>query len=135
VISICIIGAHGKKGHGAKFYCPITNLKHHLSAVQYVDNTDLLHIDLSKDKTVNEVHRAIQESVNSLGNLVIAVGGVLQPNKSFYSIILFKWKDGGGHTLITHCVENLELRSPFQEGRRRLLITSELIMQRKPWEL
>jgi hypothetical protein len=37
--------------------------------------------------------------------------------------------------LITHCVENLELRSPFHEGRRRLLITSELIMQRKPWEL
>jgi hypothetical protein len=26
VISICILGAHRKKGHGAKFYCPITNL-------------------------------------------------------------------------------------------------------------
>jgi hypothetical protein len=26
VISICIIGAHGKKGHGAKFICPITRL-------------------------------------------------------------------------------------------------------------
>jgi hypothetical protein len=33
VISICILGAHGKKGHGAKFYCPITNLQHHLSAI------------------------------------------------------------------------------------------------------
>ena len=26
VISICILGAHGKKGHGAKFYCPITKI-------------------------------------------------------------------------------------------------------------
>jgi hypothetical protein len=26
VISICILGAHRKKGHGAKFYCPITKL-------------------------------------------------------------------------------------------------------------
>jgi hypothetical protein len=33
VISICILGAHGKKGHGAKFYCPISNLQHHLSAI------------------------------------------------------------------------------------------------------
>ncbi len=52
VISICIIGAHGKKGHGAKITCPITQLKHHLSAILYVNNTDLLHIDLSRDETV-----------------------------------------------------------------------------------
>jgi hypothetical protein len=95
VISICIIGAHGKKDHSAKFYCPITNLKHHLSTILYIDDTDLLHIDLSKDKTVDEVHRAIQESVNSWGNLLITTGGVLQPNKCFYSIISFGWKDGG----------------------------------------
>jgi hypothetical protein len=77
VISICIIGAHGKKCHGEKFTCPITQLKHHLSAILYVDNTDLLHIDLSKDETVDEVHRAIQDSVYSWGNLLIAIGGVL----------------------------------------------------------
>ncbi len=39
VISICIIVTHKKKGHGAKFYCPITNLKHHVSAILYVDDT------------------------------------------------------------------------------------------------
>ncbi len=59
VISICILGAHGKKGHGAKFYCPITNLQHHLLAILYVDNTNLLHIDLTKDETVDKVHAAI----------------------------------------------------------------------------
>jgi hypothetical protein len=50
VISICILNAHGKKGHGAKIVCPITKLKHHLSAILYVDDTDLLHIDLTKDE-------------------------------------------------------------------------------------
>jgi hypothetical protein len=44
VISICITGAHKKKGHGAKFLCPITQLQHHLSAILYVDDTNLLHI-------------------------------------------------------------------------------------------
>ena len=65
VINICIIGAHRKKGHGAKFLCPITQLQHHLSAILYVDDTDLLHIDLTKNKSMDEVHMAIQDSNNS----------------------------------------------------------------------
>ncbi len=36
VISICILNAQGKKEHGAKFVCPITKLKHHLSAILYM---------------------------------------------------------------------------------------------------
>jgi hypothetical protein len=94
VISICILRAHGKKGHGAKSLCPITKLQHHLSAILYVDDTDLLHINLTKDKQVKDVHHAIQESINIWGNLLIATGGVLQPSKCFYSIISFKWTNG-----------------------------------------
>jgi hypothetical protein len=94
VISICILNAHGKKGHGAKFLCPITRLTHHLSSTLYINNTDLLHIDLTKDEMVDEVHAAIQDSVNSWGNLLIATGGALQPNKCFYLIILFEWVSG-----------------------------------------
>jgi hypothetical protein len=93
VISICIIGAHRKKGHGAKFLCPITQLQHHLSAILYVDDTNLLHINLTKNESVNKVHRAIQESVNSWGNLLITTGGVLQLAKCFYSIISFDWNN------------------------------------------
>ena len=59
VISICIVGAHGKKGHGAKFYCPITKVERHLSAIIYVDDTDILHIDLTKDESVEEVLQAM----------------------------------------------------------------------------
>jgi hypothetical protein len=91
VISICILRAHGKKGHGTKFLCPITKLQNHLSAILYVDDTDILDIDLTKDERVKDVHHAIQESVNSWGNLLIATGGVLQLNKCFFSIISFNW--------------------------------------------
>ena len=107
VISICIIGAHGKKGHGAKSTCPITLLKYHLPAILYKDDTDLLHIDLSKDKTVDKVHRSIQDSLYSWGNLLIATGGVLQPTKCFYLIISFNWKDG------KWCYANNALRGEF----------------------
>jgi hypothetical protein len=94
VISIYILRAHGKKGHGAKFLCLITKLQNHLSAILDVDDTDILHIDLTKDERVEDVHHAIQESVNSWGNLLIATGRVLQPNKCFYSIISFEWTNG-----------------------------------------
>ncbi len=53
-----------------------------------------MHIDLTKDEQVEDVQIAIQESVNSWGNLLIATGGVLQPSKCFYSIISFKWTNG-----------------------------------------
>jgi hypothetical protein len=79
-----------KKGHGAKFLCPITKINHHLSAILYVDDTDLLHINLTKDELVEEVHAAIQASINSWGNLLIAMGGALQHSKCFYAIISFE---------------------------------------------
>jgi hypothetical protein len=93
VISICVLGAHGKKGHGVKFYCPISNLQHHLSAILYVYDTNLLHINLTKDESIDKVHVAIQDSINSWGSLLIATNGMLQPSKCFYSIILFEWKN------------------------------------------
>jgi hypothetical protein len=94
VIGIVILNAHGKKGHGAKFICPITKLSSHLSAILYVDNTDLLHINLEEDKPVAKVHALIQVSVNNWGNLLIATSGALQPAKCFYSIISFEWTNG-----------------------------------------
>ena len=90
VISICILQAHGKKGHGAKFICPITKLRQHLSAIIFVNDTDILHIDLTKEEIIEDVHTAIQGSINSWGNLLIATGGALQPKKCFYSIISFE---------------------------------------------
>ncbi len=54
-----------EKGARGKIPVPITKLKHHLSAILYVDDTDLLHIDLTKDERVEDVHITIQESINS----------------------------------------------------------------------
>jgi hypothetical protein len=40
---------------------------------------------------MGKVHAAIQDSLNSWGNLLIATGGALQLSKCFYSIIFYKW--------------------------------------------
>jgi hypothetical protein len=65
VISIVILRAHGKKGHGAKFRCPITNLSAHILAIFYINDTDLLHINFDHDKSVDDAHATIHNSVNS----------------------------------------------------------------------
>ncbi len=65
VISIVILKAHRKKVHGAKFVCPISRLSSHLLAIIYVDDTDLLHINLEEDESVAKVHKAIQTSVTN----------------------------------------------------------------------
>jgi hypothetical protein len=116
VISICIIGAHRKKRHGAKFLCPITQLQHHLSAILYINDTDLLHINLTKNESVDEVHRATQESVTNWGNLLIATGGALQPAKCFYSIISFNWNNGDWSYALNASNDKLGITVPLPGG-------------------
>jgi hypothetical protein len=69
VISIVILKSHGKKVHGATFQCPISHHSANILAILYVDDTDLLHINLDKDETADDAHAAIQNCVNSWGNL------------------------------------------------------------------
>jgi hypothetical protein len=49
-ISITVVCAHKKKGHGATFVCPISKLKFVLSVVLFVDDCDLIHIDMINDE-------------------------------------------------------------------------------------
>jgi hypothetical protein len=91
VISVVILRAHGKKGHGGTILCPITNLSATLSAIFYINNTDLLHINLYGNGTAGDAHLAIQHSVKSWGDLLIATGDTLKPEKCFISIILSEW--------------------------------------------
>ncbi len=59
-----------------------------------MDDTDILHINLTQDESVDKVHDAIQSSINSWGNLLIATGGVLQPSKCFHLVLSFDWSNG-----------------------------------------
>ena len=92
VISIVILGAHKRKGHGGHFVCPISCLTGHLSAILFVDNNDLIHIDMGKDQSAEEAAYDLQSSIDSWGHLLIASGGSLKPEKCFFYLISFVWK-------------------------------------------
>ena len=82
-----VLGAHERKGHVAKFMCPVSLAKEEVSAILFVDDTEVIHFDMEKNETALEAHANLQESVTSRGNLLIASGGALKPIKCFYYLI------------------------------------------------
>jgi hypothetical protein len=62
-ISIVILRAHGVKGHGAHFIAPMSQVRRSLSAILYVNDTDLIHINMEADESIGEVHSAIQRAI------------------------------------------------------------------------
>jgi len=117
VISITILHAHKEKGHGGHFVCPISDLSGHLAAILYVDDTDILHLDMHQDQTVWEAHEALQSSVTNWGKLLLATGGAFKPAKCFYHLIAFKWRgDGTWDYQDSTQNEELDIFVPMPDG-------------------
>ena len=117
VISITILHAHKQKGHGGHFVCPISDLSGHLAAILFVDDTDILHLDLRKDETLSEAHEALQASVHNWGQLLIGTGGAFKPAKCFYHLMSFKWNSSGKWKYAENEKnEELDISVPMPDG-------------------
>jgi hypothetical protein len=117
LISITILNVHKRKGHGAKFLCPISLVRSDLSAVLYVDDTDVIHLDMTKEEDKLETLHLLQRSVDNWGKLLIATGGSLKPSKCFYHLISFSWKtDGSWSYDVNEDEEELTLEIPLPDG-------------------
>ncbi len=66
---------------------PMSLVRRSLLAILYVDDTDLLHINMETEESIVEVHAAIQRAIENWGCLLIATGGTLKPEKCFYHLI------------------------------------------------
>jgi hypothetical protein len=95
VARIIILNAHQHWGHGAKFLCPISLVRSNLSAVLFMDNTNVIHLDMNHRESHLETLEGLQQSVMSWGKLLIATGGSLKPSKCFYHLVSFLWKQDG----------------------------------------
>eukprot|EP00956_Cyclotella_meneghiniana_P010074 scaffold13929_cov79-Cyclotella_meneghiniana.AAC.4 len=95
VVSITIIHAHKKEGHGATFLCPISKRSQKVAGILYVDDTDIIHLNMERVEVMSETHHALQFSLDSWSQLLIATGGSLKPEKCFYYLIGFVWDRQG----------------------------------------
>ncbi len=61
-----------------------------VAGILFVDDTDLLHIDISShNSSANEVHWEMEASIHNWGNLLLATGGELKPKKCSYPLIAY----------------------------------------------
>ena len=54
------------------FLCLITKYRHEAAGILYVDDTDLIHLNLSEEESAEEAHSALQSAVISWSDLLIA---------------------------------------------------------------
>ena len=122
VISIVILNCHKAKGHGAKFLAPASKVRKDLAAVLFVDDNDLLHLDMTREENVWEAFEAMQESVSSWGKLLIATGGALKPIKCFLHLISFDWDKKGNWSYANHEEdEGAKISVPMPDGREEAI--------------
>ena len=117
VISITVLRAHKKKGHGATFMCPISKIKSTLAAILFVDDCDMLHINMVEEETTLETFANMQASVRNWGDLLIATGGAYKPPKCFYHLISFLWDRKGKWSYASnHDDEDFQMVVPMPDG-------------------
>ena len=71
--------------------CHISNLTGHIAALLFVDDTDMIHINIKAEETVTVAHQAMQDITSNWGQIIIASGGAFKPPKFFYRLISFCW--------------------------------------------
>jgi hypothetical protein len=63
VTTIPMIRAHRKKGHGAFFITPITKKYTQLVGGLFVDDTDLMHMDMREEEGIESAHGRLQDAI------------------------------------------------------------------------
>ena len=119
VISITILHAHKKGGHGATFACPISGKLKKIAGVLYVDDNDLLHLNLDEEETVIEAHAALCASVACWSQLLVATGGSLKPDKCFFHLISYVWdRNGQWHYEANEAIEEFGVSVYLPDGEQ-----------------
>ena len=95
VTTIPMIAAHRKKSHGAHLIAPISKREIQLIGGLFVDDTDLMHLDMREEEGITSAHGRLQDAIINWGKLLITTGGALKPAKCSYYLISFDWKPDG----------------------------------------
>ncbi len=108
-----MIAAHKRKGHGTHFIAPISDITGHIVGGLFVDETDLIHVDMQTVESILEAHSRLQESVINWGRLLIATGGLSsQVNAHTTSSHLSGKRMAPGYTRTTSSVQIWPLEYP-----------------------
>ena len=94
VLSVLIVNAYKRMGHGAKLTSAYMARMFLLAAVMWVDDTDLFHTATSPTTQDDEFVGQVQKATTDWGMLAQATGGVLKPEKCGAYFLSYKFDRG-----------------------------------------
>jgi hypothetical protein len=115
-VSTVIIGAYKKKGYGAHLVGGWSQQKIPLSALLYVDDTDLLHKQEQTPSTLDKLVPWVQEATNHWGHLLQATGGNLKPVKCYWYLLHYQFCNGIATLTPKEQLENYSISIPHANG-------------------
>jgi hypothetical protein len=94
IISTPILEIICKKGQCTVFKAFILGKELKIVGFAFIDNKDLLRVNILGSQTCEEVAQDMQQGLDLWKGLLKATGRALVPDKSYWYLIDFKWKDG-----------------------------------------
>ena len=105
-VSTIILGAYKQCGYGAHLVGGWSNEQISLSALLYVDDTDLLHRRVFPHETPQDLVDWVQQATNHWAHLLQATGGNLKPEKCYWYLLQYHFRQGIAtltpRTLLSH---------------------------------
>jgi hypothetical protein len=91
-ISTVVLDMLRQEGMGGVFETPITKKQLHIVGYAYVDDTDIITFTGKDDE--KETIQKMQENIDLWSGGLAATGGQLEPRKTYWYNINFKWQQG-----------------------------------------
>jgi hypothetical protein len=118
-LAVCtqMINVYRNLGHGVTFIGAWAQDAFTLSAVFYIDDSDLFHMAIGTPSD-EEFLQLVQSATNNWAGLVCATGGLLKPQKCFLYMLGWIWKKGKAHLKTVYELPLNPLYIPQLDGTR-----------------
>ena len=116
-ISSPLLNILRRRGHGINITSPITKEELTLGGISFVDDTDTVEMQL-RDEAWNTLFTRTQRGLDLWESLLRATGGALEPSKSDWVQIRYKWKQGECNVVDRKGTEELLVRNPAGEKEK-----------------
>ena len=114
-LSSVIVNILRKLQHGAHIMDPMTGSLIHTVGVMFVDDSDL-YCWVESMPSAEDLYETIQTETKMWGDLLLATGGCLKPEKCFWYMLDYECREG--EWIPRHLV-NWELMIPMEDGTKK----------------
>ena len=118
-ITIPLISMLRQAGFGMEVITPLTDEDNTISCFVYVDDVDSIHAPIQPSITPQEIAADMQRMLDTWSGGLYATGGMIEPTKSYWYLIDFKWnirKQAWEYKSINDNPATIYLRHPGSES-------------------